>query len=39
VRDAILAAVRDGEIAEERLAEAAGRVLELKQKLGLLQAG
>ena len=36
VRDALLAAVRSGELPEPRLAEAAARVLELKSKLGLL---
>ena len=36
VRDALLAAVESGTIAPERLAEASGRVLELKRTLGLL---
>lgn len=35
VREAILAAVESGELSEERLAQAAGRVLELKQDLSL----
>lgn len=35
-RDALLGAVRDGAIPQPRLDEAAGRVLELKRKLGLL---
>lgn len=35
-REALLAAARSGEIPESRLDEAAGRVLELKRKLGLL---
>jgi beta-N-acetylhexosaminidase len=36
VRDAVLAALDSGELSEARLREAAGRVLELKRKLGLL---
>ena len=36
-REAILAAVEAGELSEERLAQAAGRVLELKRSLGLLE--
>jgi beta-N-acetylhexosaminidase len=36
VREAILAAVESGELPAERLAEAAGRVLELKRELGLI---
>ncbi len=36
VREEILAAVESGELSEERLAQAAGRVLELKRGLGLL---
>ena len=36
VRDALLQAVRDGQIPESRLADAAGRVLELKRELGLI---
>jgi beta-N-acetylhexosaminidase len=36
VREAILAAVESGELPPERLAEAAGRVLELKRELGLV---
>ena len=36
VRDALLAAVESGELPAERLAEAAGRVLELKRDLGLI---
>jgi beta-N-acetylhexosaminidase len=36
VREAILAAVESGELPPERLAEAAGRVLELKRELGLI---
>jgi beta-N-acetylhexosaminidase len=36
VRDALLAALDSGELSEARLREAAGRVLELKRKLGLL---
>jgi beta-N-acetylhexosaminidase len=35
--DALFAAVESGEISEERLSEAAGRVLELKRSLGLLR--
>jgi beta-N-acetylhexosaminidase len=35
-RDALLRAARDGEIPAERLDEAAGRVLDLKRRLGLL---
>jgi beta-N-acetylhexosaminidase len=37
VREALLGAVRSGAISEERLAEAAGRVLELKRARGLLR--
>jgi beta-N-acetylhexosaminidase len=37
VREALLEAVRSGAISEERLAEAAGRVLELKRGRGLLR--
>jgi beta-N-acetylhexosaminidase len=37
VRRAILEAVDSGEIPKERLAEAAGRVLELKRDLGLIE--
>jgi beta-N-acetylhexosaminidase len=37
VREALLGAVRSGAISEERLAEAAGRVLELKRSRGLLR--
>jgi beta-N-acetylhexosaminidase len=37
VREALLRAASDGEIPEARLAEAAGRVLELKRQVGLLQ--
>lgn len=37
VREAILAAVESGELSEERLAQAAGRVLELKRAQGLLE--
>ena len=36
VREAILAAVESGELPADRLAEAAGRVLELKRELGLI---
>jgi beta-N-acetylhexosaminidase len=36
VRDAVLAALDSGELSETRLREAAGRVLELKRRLGLL---
>ncbi len=36
VREALLAALDDGELARERLIEAAGRVLELKRAQGLL---
>ncbi len=36
VREAILAAVQSGELPADRLAEAAGRVLELKRELGLI---
>ena len=36
VRQTILAAVESGELPPERLAEAAGRVLELKRELGLV---
>lgn len=36
VRSALLRAVRDGKVAKSRLDEAAGRVLELKRRLGLL---
>jgi beta-N-acetylhexosaminidase len=36
VRDALLAALDSGELSEARLREAAGRVLELKRRLGLL---
>jgi beta-N-acetylhexosaminidase len=36
VREAILAAVESGELPRERLAEAVGRVLELKRSLGLV---
>jgi beta-glucosidase-like glycosyl hydrolase len=36
VREALLAAVDSGELSEARLREAAGRVLELRRKLGLL---
>ena len=36
VREEILAAIESGELSEERLAQAAGRVLELKRSLGLL---
>jgi len=39
VRKALLAAVDSGELAPERLAEAASRVLELKTRLGLLGLG
>ncbi|MGH2950767.1 MAG: glycoside hydrolase family 3 N-terminal domain-containing protein, partial [Solirubrobacterales bacterium] len=37
VRDALIAAVADGLVSETRLAEAAGRVLELKRAQGLLR--
>jgi beta-N-acetylhexosaminidase len=37
VREALLEAVRSGAISEDRLAEAAGRVLELKRSRGLLR--
>jgi beta-N-acetylhexosaminidase len=37
VREALIHAASDGEIPEARLAEAAGRVLELKRQVGLLQ--
>lgn len=37
VREAILAAVESGELSEDRLAQAAGRVLELKRAQGLLE--
>jgi beta-N-acetylhexosaminidase len=37
VREALLEAVRSGAITDERLAEAAGRVLELKRSRGLLR--
>jgi hypothetical protein len=37
VRDAIETAVQDGALSEERLAAAAGRVLELKRTQGLLE--
>jgi beta-N-acetylhexosaminidase len=36
-RDSLLEGVRSGDIPEERLDEAAGRVLELKRRLGLLR--
>ena len=36
VRDVVLAAVSSGELPAERLAEAAGRVLDLKRELGLI---
>ncbi len=36
VREAVLAALESGELPPERLAEAAGRVLELKRELGLI---
>ncbi len=36
VRDTVLAAVESGELPAERLAEAAGRVLDLKRELGLI---
>jgi beta-N-acetylhexosaminidase len=36
VRDAILRAVRSGQISETRLADAAGRVLELKREIGII---
>jgi beta-N-acetylhexosaminidase len=36
VRSALLAATRNGEVSEPRLDEAAGRVLELKRRLGLV---
>jgi len=39
VRGALLQAVATGEIPESRLEEAAGRVLELKRRLGLLERG
>jgi beta-N-acetylhexosaminidase len=38
VRETILQAVESGELSPERLAEAAGRVLELKRELGLIGA-
>jgi beta-N-acetylhexosaminidase len=38
VREALLAAIDSGELSEARLREAAGRVMELKRKLGLLAA-
>jgi beta-N-acetylhexosaminidase len=37
VRDGLLAAVESGEVPEDRLDQAVGRVLELKQNLGLLE--
>lgn len=37
VHAAIVSAVESGELSDERLAEAAGRVLELKRRLGLLK--
>ena len=39
VAEEIVAAVEDGRLSEERLAQAAGRVLELKRELGLLDSG
>jgi beta-N-acetylhexosaminidase len=36
VRDALLRAVRSGQIPESRLADAAGRVLELKREIGII---
>jgi beta-glucosidase-like glycosyl hydrolase len=37
VAEAILAAVESGELPPERLAEAAGRVLDLKRRMGLIE--
>jgi beta-N-acetylhexosaminidase len=39
VHEAIVDAVAEGELSEERLAEAAGRVLELKRRQGLVDFG